>query len=217
MQRILEPESMDSVEEAVEYDRMDHQVVNEQFVTDFLATGFAGGDVLDVGAGPAMIPIELCHRQTDCRVLAIDSSASMLDRARFRVEAAGLSQRIQLAQVDAKQMPFQAAQFDAVMSNSIMHHIPDPREVAHEILRVCKPSGVIFVRDLMRPQDDEQLQNLVQQYTGKESPRAQQLFADSLRAALNLNEMRALVAELGYAPEHVRATSDRHWTWSSRC
>jgi hypothetical protein len=39
------------------------------------------------------------------------------------------------------------------------------------------------------------------------------LFADSLHAALTLEEIRNLVAGLGYDPGHVNATSDRHWTW----
>ena len=43
-----------------------------------------------------------------------------------------------------------------------------------------------------------------------------QLFSDSLRAALNLSELRALVVSLGLDPDTVRQTSDRHWTWVAR-
>jgi hypothetical protein len=39
------------------------------------------------------------------------------------------------------------------------------------------------------------------------------MFDDSLRAALDLTEIRALVAELGFDPLGVEATTDRHWTW----
>ena len=48
-------------------------------------------------------------------------------------------------------MPFAAGSFPAVMSNSIVHHIPDPRTVFAEIARVAAPGATIFVRDLLRP------------------------------------------------------------------
>ena len=59
LERVLEPEVMDTVEEAQDYDSMDHSLVNEIFVQDLLATGPIEGEVLDVGTGTAQIPIEL--------------------------------------------------------------------------------------------------------------------------------------------------------------
>ncbi len=41
------------------------------------------------------------------------------------------------------------------------------------------------------------------------------MFDDSLRAALTLDEIRALVESLGFDPASVQATSDRHWTWTA--
>ena len=67
----------------------------------------------------------------------------------------------------------------------------------------------------MRPQDAETLEALVLTYTGKESEYSQQLFRDSLHAALSLDEIRDLVASLGFDPNSVQATSDRHWTWAA--
>jgi hypothetical protein len=42
--------------------------------------------------------------------------------------------------------------------------------------------------------------------------RQRALFDASLRAALTVDEVRALVGPLGIAPAAVQATSDRHWT-----
>src|SRR4051812_38134791 len=69
LQRILEPEVMDSPQEALEYDTMDHSAVNRVFVDDLLAARPAPGDVLDLGTGTALIPIELCKRETTCRIM----------------------------------------------------------------------------------------------------------------------------------------------------
>ena len=120
-----------------------------------------------------------------------------------------------LAQVDAKAMPYDDGQFDAVVSNSIVHHIPEPLDCLKEMVRVTSPDrGIIFVRDLMRPADDETVKQLVQTYTGTENAHSQQMFDDSLRAALSLDEIREMVAALEFDPTSVQATTDRHWTWA---
>ena len=53
LERVLEPEVMDTYEEARDYDSMDHQAVNKLFVDDLLAVGNIGNDILDVGTGTA--------------------------------------------------------------------------------------------------------------------------------------------------------------------
>jgi methylase of polypeptide subunit release factors len=77
LQRQLEPELMDDPQEAVVYDEMDHAEVNRRFVDDLLAGSPIGHDILDLGTGTARIPIELCNRVPDCRVMASDGAVSM--------------------------------------------------------------------------------------------------------------------------------------------
>lgn len=211
--RILEPEAMDTPDEAREYDAMDHSHVNRVFVDDLLAAGFAAGDLLDLGTGTALIPIELCRRDSECRVMATDLAGHMLDLASFNLELRGYATRVQLQQADAKRLPFASDMFDAVVSNSIVHHVPEPRAVFGEALRVTKPGGLLFFRDLFRPYSLEELRRIVEAYAGQESERARQLFGDSLHAALTVDEVRQLVGEFGFAADTVQATSDRHWTW----
>jgi ubiquinone/menaquinone biosynthesis C-methylase UbiE len=217
LDRILEPEVMDSPQEARDYDSMDHAEVNRVFVQDLLAAmDDAASDILDLGTGTALIPIELCRQRPHCRIMAADAAVSMLDLARYNIEVAGLISRVELAHVDAKRLPFKDALFDAVMSNSIVHHIPQPLEVLREALRVVKPGGLLFFRDLLRPDSENQLQSLVQTYAGSATPNQQKLFAESLHAALSLAEIRDLVVGLGFSADSVLQTSDRHWTWSAR-
>ena len=216
LERVLEPEVMDTYEEARDYDSMGHQEVNTLFVQDLLASGEIGIDVLDVGTGTAQIPVELCRQNEECRVIAIDMAAHMLDLARFNIEVDGFTQRIYLKQIDAKDMNFEQDMFDCVISNSIIHHIPQPRLVLQEAIRVARPGGLLFFRDLMRPESGEEVSRLVEMYAGDENPHQKQMFDDSLRAALSLEEIREMVTNLGFQGDSVQATSDRHWTWVDR-
>lgn len=215
LDRILEPEVMDSLDEAFDYNTMDHSTVNRVFVDDLLAVRPTPGDVLDLGTGTTLIPIELCQRETTCRVMAADAAVSMLQLARNNVESAGLMGRIQVSQMDAKQLPHSDATFDTVMSNSILHHIPEPLTVLREAVRVTKSGGLLFFRDLLRPNDEATLDHLVETYAAGANDHQRQMFTDSLHAALSLEEIRQLVALLGFGLETVQATSDRHWTWSA--
>jgi ubiquinone/menaquinone biosynthesis C-methylase UbiE len=214
--RVLEPEVMDTPEEARDYDTMDHSAVNRVFVTDFLAVWDGSNPILDLGTGTAQIPIELCRRSATARVVAIDLAEHMLAVGRDNVRRAGLGERIQLQRVDAKGVPFPDAAFGAVISNSIVHHIPEPAGVLAEMVRVAAPGGLLFVRDLLRPSDETTLQRLVATYAGDANQHQQQMLADSLHAALTLEEIRQLVGALGFGPTTVRQTTDRHWTWTAR-
>jgi ubiquinone/menaquinone biosynthesis C-methylase UbiE len=214
--RRLEPEVMDSAEEARDYDAMDHAAVNRVFVADFLAAWDGSNPVLDVGTGTAQIPLELCRTAPAARVVGIDLAEHMLAVGRENVARAGLSEAVRLKCWDAKALPCPDDTFAAVMSNSIVHHIPDPEQVLREAVRVVGRGGLLFFRDLLRPADDHTLDRLVTTYAGDANAHQRQMFADSLRAALTLDEVRAMVSGLGLDPGSVRQTSDRHWTWCTR-
>ena len=216
--RILEPEVMDSPQEALDYDTMDHSAVNRLFVDNFLdawriPAADRAGEILDLGTGTAQIPIELLRRDSRLNVVAIDLADCMLSLARKNVEAAGFSRQIRLERIDAKGLPYATHHFAAVISNSIVHHIPEPSEVLAEACRVLRPGGLLFVRDLLRPADDAEVRHLVDTFAAGANDHQRQLFEASLRAALGLEEIRVVVAGLGYDPNQVRHTSDRHWTW----
>jgi ubiquinone/menaquinone biosynthesis C-methylase UbiE len=213
--RQLEPEVMDTAEEARDYDAMDHLLVNRAFVGDFLDLWDGRGTVLDVGTGTAQIPVELCRQHATVRVVAVDLAAEMLQVARRNVERLGLGHRITLERADAKGLPFPDGEFAAVVSNSIVHHIPEPRRVLAEMVRVLRPGGTLFVRDLLRPPDEAALEALVATHAAGATAHQKKMFADSLRAALTLREVCELVSSLDLDPRGVRQTSDRHWTWSA--
>ena len=210
--RVLEPEVMDTPEEARDYDAMDHAQVNRVFVADFLAAWHGRGPILDLGTGTAQIPIVL-PAIANSDVIGWTRGRAHARAGEGNIRRAGLEGRITLQLVDAKGWRSRLA-CPAVMSNSIVHHIPDPRAVFAEIARVAAPGGTIFVRDLLRPADAATLNHLVQTYAGDANAHQQKMFAESLHAALTVAEVQALVTAVGSDAAGVRQTTDRHWTWS---
>lgn len=221
--RILEPEVMDSEQEARDYDAMDHRDVNAAFCVDLLAVRPCPRLVLDAGTGTALIAIELCRRSPEVRVEAIDLAASMLAQATRNVEREGMGGRIRLLKMDAKATHLPGGAFDTVISNSLAHHVPDPVALLTELWRLVGEGGALFVRDLARPHDAAGVAELAARYApapdvdalpevGAMQARQRDLFVASLHAALTADEVRAMVAPLGIPDGAVRMTSDRHWT-----
>jgi ubiquinone/menaquinone biosynthesis C-methylase UbiE len=216
LERVLEPEVMDSQEDADEYAAFDNRAVNEEFVARALELAPSAGVVLDIGTGPADIAILLAQRSPRLHLVAIDLGEHMLKMARENVIRAGLSARVQIERADAKSTGQARGGVDMVISNSLVHHIPDPALFFAEVQRVVAPGGGIFVKDLHRPESQEEHAHLVRTYAAGCTDYQTRIFSDSLRAALTVREVRALCAEVGLEGVEVRKTSDRHWCLERR-
>lgn len=212
MERVLEPEVMDTWEDAVEYDAMDFVEVNTAFAERAIALGPKAGAILDAGTGTARIPIIISQRRPEWHITAIDLSENMLKVGAQNVQQAGCEAQIQLDFVDAKQMPYPDDRFDFVISNSIVHHLSDPMPFFRELKRVLKPNGGIFLRDLMRPADVATVDGLVARIGEEYNEYQTKLFRDSLFASFTLPEVRQMLADAGLSGVEVYASSDRHWT-----
>lgn len=97
--------------------------------------------VLEVGVGTGLT---LAGYPQDARLVGIDLSAEMLERARKR--AASMPQRdVTLAVMNAERMDFADDSFDCVTVPYVLSVTPHPARLVHEIRRVCKPDGTILV------------------------------------------------------------------------
>jgi ubiquinone/menaquinone biosynthesis C-methylase UbiE len=211
--RTLEPETLSPLDEATQYDAMDHAAVNRQFVEDLCTAGPVGPQVIDLGCGPGSIVIELCRRIPSIHALAIDLEVEMLEIAKREVDIAGLLDQISLHHANVCAMDqYEDGMSDTVMSNSLLHHLDEPRLGLESAIRLLRDDGRLFVRDLFRPATPEEVETLVCQYAGEENEVAQQLFRQSFHAALTLDEIREIVGGLGISTQCVQMTSDRHWT-----
>jgi len=209
MDRILEPEVMDTPEEAATYEEMDHSEVNQAFVDRLVSLG-ARGRLLDIGTGPGDIPVLVVDRMADSRVVAVDLAPRMLRLAEQRRTRSPHAARVEIRVADAKALDFEDACFDAVFSNTILHHLADPRPFLREARRVLKPGGALLIRDLYRPCSDARVAELVAMYASGASVYGRELFRASLCAALTPSELRAVADESGLGDAMLLVDTDRH-------
>jgi ubiquinone/menaquinone biosynthesis C-methylase UbiE len=98
-----------------------------------------GSKVLDVAAGNGNATLAFARRW--CEVTSTDYVDGLLARGRGRAEAEGQHVTFQIA--DAEQLPFGDASFDAVVSTFGVMFTPNQAKAARELLRVCRPGGMI--------------------------------------------------------------------------
>ena len=186
--------------------------MNVAFAQSAIALGPMSGTILDAGTGTARIPIAISQMRPTWELTCIDLSANMLKVGAENVSKAEVRSQITLELIDAKAMPYPESYFDMVISNSIIHHLPDPLPFLREIKRVLKPNGAIFLRDLLGPMDEETRHNLVEMYAGDCNWHQKQLFSDSRKAAFTLAEVEMMVETAGLEGLRIYESSDRHWT-----
>jgi len=210
--RTPEPEVMDDQAEAAAYAQADFSAVNEAFVQRLLelAGDCPTARAVDLGAGPADIPIRLAKYRPGWELTAVEASGAMLEIAACNLLAAGLWDRVALVEADAKDTGLDAGSYDVVFSNSILHHMSDPAELWAEIAQLAAPGALIFLRDLARPESAEQAAEIVRRCAGSESQLLQEEFNRSLLAAYTVDEVRAQLAQAHLSRLEVAMSSDRH-------
>ena len=103
--------------------------------------------VLDVGCGVGATPAYLA-KSTGCRVLGVDLLDKMVEQSRARAKAEGLEDRIEFRVADARDLPFENEQFNAVISESVNVFFDDKQAAMNEYVRVTKPGGYVGLAEM---------------------------------------------------------------------
>lgn len=213
MERIPEPALMDDMEQARAYSRADFHEPHSMFVHLFAHRfgNAVAGYVLDAGCGPADISVRFAIRYPECRIVGVDASEAMLAFGRERVRRHGLESRIELVRgyLPGAELPVQ--RFEAVIVNSLLHHLPSPG-LMWEILQMhARPGAPVFVMDLVRPGSMQEAADIVERYSGDEPPVLKKDFYNSLLAAYRPDEVGKQLEAAGLGYLNVETVSDRHF------
>jgi SAM-dependent methyltransferase len=216
VKRVPEPELMDDAAQARAYAAADFAEPHERFVA-LLRERLPGlpvrGRALDLGCGPGDPTLRLARALPAWEIDALDGSAPMLALAREAAARAGLAARVRFHAARLPEAPpaLAAARFDLVLSNSLLHHLPEPATLWVALRRFAAPGARAFVMDLLRPASVAEAEALVARHAAGEPEVLRRDFLLSLCAAYRPDEVRTQLAAAGLAGLACEAVSDRHW------
>jgi SAM-dependent methyltransferase len=145
--------------------------------------------VLDVACGPGLLTAALAR--VAASVVGSDVTPAMLERAERDRQRAGLD-NLRYERCDARRLTYADQTFDRVLTRFSFHHFEDPAEVLSELVRVCRPGGLVTVIDVA-PHPDK-----LAAYDEVESLRD-----PSHTHACSLPRLERLFAEAGLAPHKL--------------
>ena len=214
MERITEPELMDDAAQARAYAEADFEEPNARFVAlydECVGRLPAGAAVLDLGCGPGDITLRIAAAHPGIEVHGLDGSAAMLAFGRATLENnAALRERVRLVEGLVPDAVLPRTRYEAVVSNSLLHHLHDPAVLWRMIRARGAPGAPVLVMDLMRPVSAAAARALVAEHAAGEPEVLRRDFYNSLLAAFEPDEIRAQLAAAGLDQLSVEEISDRH-------
>jgi SAM-dependent methyltransferase len=214
MRRRPEPELMDEAEQALAYAEADFSEPDAHFITllQERAPGTLDGvRALDLGCGPGNVLLRFLRAYPDAHCDGLDGSAAMLAHAQAALEALpGLAERARLICATLPTERLEAGAYDLVLSNSLLHHLHEPRVLWQAVRRFGRPGALVQVVDLMRPASPGWAEALVASYAEGAPEVLRNDFRNSLFAAFEPREVEAQLQEAGLAGFEVAVVSDRH-------
>lgn len=200
---------MTGAAQAEAYAAADFEQAHAPLMARFARLFAAPRRAVDLGCGDADIALRLARLYPHCRIDALDGADAMLRQARRAVAAASLERRVRLRKSILPDPSLPAARYDAVVSNSLLHHLPDPAVLWDAVRRLARPGAAVFVSDLARPANAGCAQALVERHARAAPPVLRRDFYNSLLAAFTPAELRAQLAARGER-WRVEAYGDRH-------
>ncbi len=110
----------------------------------------SGATILDLGCGAGPDALIAARRVgLSGKVIAVDFSTAMLDRARQAVGEAGVS-NLELREAGAEQLPIADEEIDVALVNGIFNLNPVRDAIFRELARVVRRGGTVFAAELIR-------------------------------------------------------------------
>lgn len=214
MDRVPEPELMTGPDQARAYASADFEDSHGRWLELFSET-FGGTDLagcaLDLGCGPGDISFRLAREFPSLTVHGVDGSPAMLECGSvIRQRYPEMGDRVTLLHGMLPDCSLPLDRYQAVVSNSLLHHLPEPGILWQSVHRWAGPGAPVFVMDLMRPESASSAGQLVERYSEGEPEVLRKDFYNSLLAAYRVDEVAAQLKAWDLTWLSVEPVSDRH-------
>ena len=169
---------------AGQWDRMRDELFGDRFHLAALGALASSEWVAgDLGCGTGQVTAALAPFVS--RVVAVDSSAAMLQAARRRLHE---MDNVELRRGELEALPIDEARLDLATLMLVLHHVPEPDKALTEVARVLKPGGRVVIADMLPHDRDSYRQQMGHVWLG---------FSE--------DDMRRLMADAGFASPRVVA------------
>jgi SAM-dependent methyltransferase len=105
-----------------------------------------GATLLDVGCGPGTLTADLATHVAPGRVLAVDTSAEVVDEARAHAEDRGVD-NLDVVAGDFRDLDIRHGGFDVVHAHQVLQHLREPVGALRDMARLARPGGLVAARD----------------------------------------------------------------------
>ena len=186
MKRIVEPELMIDPAQVQSYYKNDRSQIKHLFKLAYLTVKKqVPATMVDLGCGPGDLTEEMASIQPTTQITGVDNSAEMLalttdhDNVRYTLQS--------ITDV--------AEHYERVISSLTLHHFHDPMQFWNSIKRIAPKD--VFVLDFIRPETEEELQEILEFREPYLDDLFRQDFENSLRACFTVEEITQQVADAG--------------------
>jgi len=224
MERTVEPELMDKVEQVTSYSKADFSEGEINLINQIsyylLRNDINLGEkdlIVDLGCGPGNISEKLSVKWPEAKVVGIDGSKEMIRKAEFNKnnrlnegKFKNLSyicadiKKIQLSEIVLKK------NINLLVSNSLIHHITYLEDFFNCIKRLSTNNTINFHKDLKRPIDEESALELKAKCSNKYDDILTNDYYSSLKASYTFKEMKNFVLEHNLSSLDVFEEDDQY-------
>jgi len=214
-ERIPEPALMDDPAQVDAYASADWSEAHDRLmlqIAEHFPRESLAGLFLNLGCGSGDDTFRFLRDFPQTRVIAVDGSARMLERARedLRTRFAEFRQRVEFHQAYIPGPDIPVREYAGVISNSLLHHFDDPAGFWAAVRDHARPGSRVFVGDLRRPASVQAADDLVNEYAREAPEILREDFRNSLLAAFTPEEVQAQLRQAGLANLGVQSVGDRH-------